>query len=214
MGGVCQTAHSRDEMRRPSLRRMNSTSKAFARLAGLTLIAAIAWALRGQAQSISATRPQVPAPIGVYDSRVIAYAHFWSAPHQRRLSEMAKAAQAAKGDGDGQTARFQELETELKQAQEKVHLQIFSTAPADEALAALRGRLPAIEREAGVATLVSVWDDANLKRFERASRVDLTEQLLQEFKLDTNRLSTARDLRRKQPLPLEKARALIRKGTL
>jgi type IV pilus biogenesis protein CpaD/CtpE len=101
-----------------------------------------------------------PDGIGVYDSRVIACAHFWSDARQRELNALTKAAMAAKASG--QTERFNELEAAIKKEQETNHLQVFSTAPVDEALVALKDRLLAIQKEAGVATLVSKWDEVTL----------------------------------------------------
>lgn len=153
-----------------------------------------------------------PERVGIYDSRVVAYAHFWSDAHQRELNALARAAREAKAAG--QAERFHELNAALKKEQDKIHLQVFSTAPADDALAEIRDHLPAIQKEAGVATLVSTWDETTLQKYPRATRVDITELLLREFKLDAKRLNIARDIREKQPLPLEKAKELMRKGKL
>jgi RimJ/RimL family protein N-acetyltransferase len=51
-----------------------------------------------------------PERIGIYDSRVVAYAEFWSEAHQRKLNDLVKSAKEAKAAGD--TNRFNELETE------------------------------------------------------------------------------------------------------
>jgi hypothetical protein len=153
-----------------------------------------------------------PERIGIYDSRVIAYAHFWSDAYQRRLNELTKAAKAARAAG--QTGRFNELEAALKKAQEESHLQVFSTASVDDVLAAMRDRLPAIQKEAGVARLVSKWDETALKEYKDAQQVDVTDLLLREFKLDEKKMKVTRDIRKKKPLPLDKARELARKGEL
>src|SRR5215467_8729093 len=89
--------------------------------------------------------------IGVYDSRVVAYAHFWTAEQQKQLKEKADVAKAAKSAGD--TAQFNKLSKEMSELQEKLHRQVFSTAPADEAMAALKARLPEIQKQASVSAL-------------------------------------------------------------
>jgi hypothetical protein len=101
-----------------------------------------------------------PVRIGVYDSRAVAYAHFWSGPYQSKLKEQMAAARAAKQAGD--TARFKKLDATLRQTQDQLHRQVFSTAPADDALAALKGQIPEIEKQAGVTALVSRWDEQAL----------------------------------------------------
>src|SRR5262249_32628249 len=68
--------------------------------------------------------------IGVYDSRIVAFAHFWSAENQAKQREQIKTAQTAKASGD--TARFNELSKAISEGQKKSHRQVFGTAPADE----------------------------------------------------------------------------------
>ena len=153
-----------------------------------------------------------PERIGIYDSRVIAYAHFWSDAHQRQLNELTKAARTAKAAG--QTERFNELEAAIKKQNETNHLQVFSTAPVEDALDALKNRLPAIQKEAGVTRLVSKWDDAALKEHKRAEQLDVTDLLLREFKLDEKKMKVAQDIRTRKPLPLDQAQELMRKGRL
>ena len=65
--------------------------------------------------------------IGVYDSRAVAYAWFWSAKHQTWLKQLMQTARAARAAGD--TNRFQELDTMLVGHQAEMHREVFSTAP-------------------------------------------------------------------------------------
>jgi len=150
--------------------------------------------------------------IGVYDSRAIAYAHFWSEAQQRKLKDLVRAAQEAKAAG--QTERAKELEAQLRQGQERIHLQLFSTAPVDDALAGLKDHLPAIQKEAGVSRLISKWDEAALKQYPHAERVDVTHLLLREFKLDEKQQKMVAEMQKKQPLPLKEAEKLMREGKL
>jgi len=154
----------------------------------------------------------VPVRIGVYDSRAVAYAHFWSEPFQSKLKEQMAAARAAKQAGD--TARFNELATALRVEQDRIHRQGFSTAPADDALAALKGQIPEIEKQAGVIALVSKWDEAELKKHPNAEQVDVTGQLVREFNPTEKQLKMIADLQKQKPLSLEKCDELIRKGEI
>ena len=153
-----------------------------------------------------------PVCIGIYDSRAVAYAHFWSESYQGKLKEQMAAARAAEQAGD--TVRFQELDAALRQMQDQLHRQVFSTAPADEALAALKGQIPEIEKQAGVTVLVSKWDEAALKKHPHAEQVDVTGQLVREFKPTEKQLKVIADLQKQKPLPLEKCDELIRKGQI
>jgi hypothetical protein len=153
-----------------------------------------------------------PVRVGIYDSRAVAYAQFWSESFQSKLKEQTAAARAAKQSGD--TARFKELDATLRQMQDQLHRQVFSTAPADEALAALKGQIPEIEKQAGVIALVSKWDEAALKKYPNAEQVDVTGQLAREFKPTEKQLKMIADLQKQKPLPLEKCDELIRKGQI
>ena len=103
-------------------------------------VPAIVASVRIFSASAAETKP-ASERIGIYDSRVVAYAHFWTEPHQRDLNERAKTAKDAKAAG--QTARYEELSASLKQEQERIHRQVFSTAPIDNVLADIKDRLPA-----------------------------------------------------------------------
>ena len=187
--------------------------KPFARLLlGLVVAIAASSSRSGGNVLIAAETSAPPERIGIYDSRVIAYAHFWSDAHQRKLNELTKAANAAKAAG--QTEHFNELEAAIKKEQETNHLQVFSTAPVDDLLSEMKERVPAIQEKAGVAKLVSKWDKTALKKYPRASHVDVTDLLLREFKLDEKKMKVAQDIRKKKPLPLDRAQELMRKGKL
>jgi hypothetical protein len=150
--------------------------------------------------------------IGIYDSRAIAYAHFWTEAQQRKLNEMAQTAKAARAAG--QTERYEELSTALKKAREQSHLQCFSTAPVDNVLAELKDRLPAIEKADGVSKLVSKWDEKAVKEHKGSGQVDVTDLLLREFRLDDEQRKVVKDLCAKKPLPLKEAEKLMREGRL
>ena len=154
-----------------------------------------------------------PARIGIYDSRAVAYAHFWSEAHQKFLKDLMAAANAAKQSGD--TNKFNEYKASLRAEQYRSHRQVFSTAPADNALAAIQERIPEIQSQAGVTVLVSKWDDMALKSYKNAEIVEVTDRLVHEFIQPNARQSrTISDLQTHKPLPLKKCDELIRQGKL
>ena len=150
--------------------------------------------------------------VGVYDSRVVAFAHFWSDQGRTERDALVAEARAAKVAGD--TKQLNECERAIKEAQERSHLQVFSSAPADEALAALKDRLPAIEQELGVARLVSKWDEQALQGIPEANRVDATDRLAREFNPDEKRLKTIEPMKKSKPVPLDEVRRLIKAGKI
>lgn len=134
--------------------------------------------------------------IGVYDSRVVAYAHFWTMEHQRQLKDKAQAAKAAKATGD--KAQFDKLSKELADQQERIHREVFSTAPAEEAMAALKARLPEIQKEAGVSALMSKWDKHAMESNKSAEKVDVTDLLVREFKLEPKQIKTIEEIKKQK----------------
>jgi hypothetical protein len=154
----------------------------------------------------------VQVRIGIYDSRAVAYAHFWSESYQSKLKEQMAAARAAKQAGD--TTRFKELDATLRQTQDQKHRQVFSTAPADDALAALKGQISEIEKQAGITALVSKWDEQALAQYKDAGKVDVTDRLVREFKPTEKQLKVIADIQKQKPLSLEKCDELIRKGEI
>lgn len=150
--------------------------------------------------------------VGVYDSRALAFAHFWSAERRAELQGRAAAAKAAKDSGD--TARYRELAGAMAAEQKRIHLEVFSTAPASEALAALAPKLAALQAELGVKALISKWDDAALRDIPAARCVDVTDRLIQEFNPDERRRKTIAEMKNKPPLPLAEAQRLEAAGKL
>lgn len=162
----------------------------------------------------SAETAAVPATgrVGVYDSRAVAFAHFWSDVRRTERDALVASARQAKEAGDA--AREKELRAQIVAEQSRSHLQVFSTAPADEAMAALRERLPALKAELGVDRFVSKWDDAALKDVPAARQIDVTDRLTREFNPDARRQKTLEAMKTKPPLPLEEAKRLLAEGKL
>ena len=91
---------------------------------------------------------------------------------------------------------------------------MFSTAPCDEALAALKERLPEIMKQAEVTTLVSQWDTPVLQQYSEVARIDVTDLLVGEFKIPAAQQKVLAAMKGKQPLSLEEARKAVAAGQL
>jgi hypothetical protein len=167
----------------------------------MTILANVAGAGLARAGATDENNPSAQR-IGIYDSRVVAYAHFWAPDQQKQLKEKADVAKAAKSAGD--QAQFKRLSKEMSDLQEKLHRQVFSTAPAEEAMAALKPRLPEIQRQASVSGLVSKWDKQALGSYKSAQQVDVTDLLVREFKLDPKQLKTIEEIKKQKPVSLDK----------
>lgn len=174
--------------------------------AAATLLGAFWAAISGAADKPDAER------IGIYDSRAVAYAHFWSGSERESRDALIANGKAAKAAGD--TVKFREFSEQIAAAQKRSHLQVFSTAPADEAMAALKDKLPAIQRELGVARLVSKWDEAALKGVAESQRVEATDRLVREFALDEKQQKTLAEIRKAKPMPLAEAKRRAEAGKL
>jgi len=152
----------------------------------------------------------VAGRVGVYDSRVVAYAWFWSDAQQAKLKQQMAAARAAKQAGD--EAKLKEYSVALSAAQDQMHRKVFSTAPADEALAVIKERIPEIEKGAGVTDLVSKWDQPSLNNYKGAKKVDVTDALVRAFFNPTEKQwKVIEGLKKSDPLPLQECNELIRK---
>jgi hypothetical protein len=148
--------------------------------------------------------------VGVYDSRVVAYAWFWSDAQQTKLKEQMAAAKAAKQAGD--EAKSKEYSNALRALQDQMHREVFSIAPADEALTVIKGRIPEIEKAAGVPELVSKWDKPSLNKYKDAEKVDVTDNLVRAFFNPTDKqVKVIEGIKKSDPLPLEQCNELIRK---
>jgi hypothetical protein len=173
----------------------------------ITLVALLCIAGLLQAQE-KADKPEETADkpvtkIGVYDSRCVAYAHFWTDEYQRKHNEHADNLKAAKKSGDAK-----ELEKWNKIVWDErrgAHRQVFSTAPVDEILDEIKDRLPEIKNKTGVSLFISKWDESKLKQFKSAEKMDVTDLLVQEFKLpQTEKHKKVLDeMKKVKPVPLD-----------
>lgn len=170
----------------------------------LGLVAALTGAANFAAEPSAVGDHSGSRRVGVYDSRVVAFAHFWSGPNQAGLQQMMAAARAAQAAGD--TQRYRSCAQALADLQTRLHLEVFSTAPCTEALSALKERLPDLMRQADVTALVSRWDTPALQQFPDAARIDVTDLLVREFEIPAAQQKMLAAIKDTPPLPLDEAR--------
>ena len=144
-----------------------------------------------------------PVRIGVYDSRVVAYAHFWTDAVQKKHQSQMAEAKAAEQSGDKE--KLDKLKNILRLGQRQAHRQVFSTAPVDNVLEEIKDRLPEIKKQAGVSVLISKWNKTELKQYPSAGKVDVTDLLVQVFKPTEKHLKMIESIKKAKPVSLEQA---------
>jgi hypothetical protein len=149
------------------------------------------------------TPEKQPVKIGVYDSRCVAFAHFWTEAGQKKIQQLMADAKKAKESGDKK--QMEELEKQGKEGQQKIHRQVFSTAPIDEILDEIKDRLPEIQKKAGVSVLISKWDEEKLKQYPSAEKIDVTDPLVELFKLDEKQQKVLESIKKAKPVSVEEA---------
>ena len=121
-------------------------------------------------------------------------------------------AQQAKTAGDGE--RFRQLDEALRAEQDRIHLQVFSTAPVTDVLEEQKELVSKVQNEAQVTQLLSKWDEESLKGNASAETIDVTDLLLGGFKLTEKQQQVVESMRKQKPLPLEEAKRLLKEGKL
>lgn len=139
-------------------------------------------------------------------------AHFWPEACRRKIKDLAKSAKEAKAAGD--MVRFRDMEVELKNEQDQNHPWAFSTAPVDSILALMQNRMDEVQRTTRVGRLVSKWDAPTLTQYKQAEQIDVTDDLLRDFRLNEKQMKVIADICKQKPLALDKAQELLRKGKL
>lgn len=135
--------------------------------------------------------------VGVYDSRAVAVAYGRSKQHAKVLGELMSAHKQAKAAGD--TARVAELEKQGEMQQVRLHLQAFSNAPVEDAMDAVREKLPSVMEKRGVSVLTAKAD-ASAAGVEM---VDVTYDVVLLFEPDAATLKIVADMKGKDALPIE-----------
>ena len=125
-------------------------------------------------QSSSAQDKTSPARerIGVYDSRAVAVAYAGSTFQVKKMKDLTGQLNKAREAGD--INGISRLETAGREWQLNLKRQGFGTAPVDDILAEIASDLPKIQHAAGVTSLVSKWNEAELHGRPNAVRIDVT----------------------------------------
>ena len=165
----------------------------------LTLIVVIAFSAIGH----PGFAEDQPVRIGVYDSRVVAYAHFWTDAVQKKRQSQYAEAKAAEQSGDKE--KLDKLKKGFQLGQRQIHRQVFSTASIDDVLQEIKERLPDIQKQAGVSMLISKWNQKELKQYPSAEKVDVTDPLVQVFKPTEKHLKMIEGIKKAKPVSLEQA---------
>ena len=151
--------------------------------------------------------------VGVYDSRVVAYAWFWSEATQAHLKQQMNAARAARQAGDQD--KLKSDSEALRAFQDQMHREVLSTAPDSEAMAMINARLPELEQTAGVSQLVSKWDEPALAKFKESVRVDVTDEMVHLILKPTEKqMHVIEGIKKAAPAPLTECDKLIQEGKI
>jgi hypothetical protein len=142
----------------------------------LIVLGALALILGGYATWAQSTAPANRLRIGVYDSRALAIAYSASSFHDAELKAMQQELKDAEAARD--TKKADQIRARGKNMQSIAHLQAFSNAPVDNAMATLRESLPLIAAAAGVDLIVA---DVDFKS-DRVETIDVTNLLVAKFK--------------------------------
>lgn len=159
--------------------------------AALGLVATAQFARAGDDAKAPATR------FGTYDSRALALAYGRSSFLKKDMEALH--AEHAKAKAANDKAAIEKLERQGASRQVRLHLQVFSNAPAPEALDAIRAELPKVAQQSKVVAIVNVaeYHDATIEV------VDITDDLVKLFHPSAETLKIIAETRKQQPLPIE-----------
>jgi len=149
----------------------------------------------------SAEKPRVV--VGTFDSRGVVIAYVNSDRFKKYISAQKKdvgsAIERAKAAGDRELVA--ELSALGPAMQKRTHHQGFGTAPIDDILAMIEGKLPKIAKKAGVDVIVSKWTLAYTGPY--AKFVDVTDLLVAEFDPSEATLKMVRQSVASKPIPID-----------
>lgn len=151
-----------------------------------------------------------PQRIGVYDSRAIAIAWAGTEPFIIEMKDLRTRHQAATEAGDTELA--EKLAAEGEARQEQMHYQGFSTAPVDDILARFGEPVAAALETAGVAIIISKWDEEGLAGYPDAERVDVTMDLVLAMNPNERQLGFVKQMGDKPPIPLDELKKQLAEG--
>ena len=166
------------------------------------LLSIVSVALADPAQE-KAAASAVRERIGIYDSRAVAVAFAGTPAHEARLRGLVERCEQARKAGD--MAEVTKIEAEGRALQRQAHQQAFSTAPVDEILALLGDAVSEIRKNTGITVLLSKWDEAGLRKYPDAERVDVTLLLIDALHPNERQRRSAIEIQKHKPITLERA---------
>jgi hypothetical protein len=108
-------------------------------------------------------------------------------------------AQMKRAHEAGDTNKISQLETAGREWQSNLKRQGFGTDPVDDILAEIASNLPKIQQAAGVTSLVSKWNKAELDRHPKAARIDVTAELVDAFQPNDTQRKRAIEIQQIKP---------------
>lgn len=152
-------------------------------------------ALPGSSPTVNAA---AEVRVGTYDSRAVAVAYIRSDAFAAHMQDLMK--QRSEAEEQGDTKRVDELNALGESMQIRIHLQGFSTAPVDDILETVHDKLEGVATKSNVS-LIAREVNYNAPGVEV---VDVTDELVALFSPDKQTLKMIKDLRGKEPEPIEK----------
>lgn len=170
----------------------------------LTIISLAALALlAGCATHADDAEARPSMRLGVFDSRAVAIA--WAGSDAFEASLRAKTASHADAERRGDTTRAAAIEAEMQDLQAELHKQGFGVWPVRDILAHVEEEdLAAMAKDAGVVAVVCRWDVVH--HGPAVELVDVTDALVEHFAPDAKTRKSAREIRERDPVPLERLR--------
>jgi hypothetical protein len=176
-------------------------------LASLTVLALTAATVRS-----SSPKNAAKVRIGTYDSRAVAVAYCGTTLHKAELKTLEEALDEAKAMGSPE--KVLACLNAMRDGQDRLHRQGFSTAKVDDILAKIPAETTSIKENGQLTALVSKWDKKTLAQYKNSEHVDVTGQLIDAFHPSDRQLKSAEEIQKHKPLSSRAVEKAIAKGTI
>ena len=149
--------------------------------------------------------------VGIYDSRIIAYA-YWSETVDGKPRISHPDYNSAEGafaywntivDGKPRYIPPKDDELKGKEFGYMLHQQVFSHHEPVQALNHIEGRLPEFNQQAGVDVIISKWDKDKLAKYDPRQLKDITDKLVLLFNPTEKFLKESSGFEKEGPVPLD-----------
>jgi len=159
--------------------------------------AVVALALTGT--TTSAQSQSNTLRIGVYDSRAVAVAYCNSAEFREAMKPIKADYEKARAARDEK--RMKGIDARMKLQQRRQHEQGSSTGSVAAIMAKVESSLPAVAEQTGVQVIVSKWE-LNYQS-PAVEVVDVTDRIVERFKVEQRARKQIEEIQRQPPVPLE-----------